>query len=398
MNRVLIIGGGFGGIRAALALEKQHLSDLHITLVSDRPHFEYHATLYRVVTGRSPLEACIPLSSIFSGKKVDVVRDRIRSVDPAAQIAHGASGSHYAYDFIVLALGSETSYPDIPGLRELSFGFKSVNEALRLKNHIRDMFASCRLADKTSTDQKSCAVHFVVVGGGLSGVELAGELALYAKTLATEYDVDQSLVAIDLVEAMKRILPSMPETVAQKAERRLRALGITIHTDRAIIAERPDEVVLNDMRLKTKTVIWTAGTRPHRLYSSIPGLSFGRNRKVIVDETLRATGQERIFVIGDAAETPYSGMAQTAIQDALSVARSIPKLIRNELPDTSATRRPAYIIPVGSGWAIAVFGRFVISGRAGWWLRRLTDFVIFLIHLPIRKSIATWHDSLELPR
>jgi len=123
-KRVVIVGGGFGGISAALELEKKRIPNLKIVLVSDRSHFEYTPALYRVVTGRSPLEVCIPLREIFEGKEVEVLEDTIIEADLDNKTLKGKSESNYSFDFLVLALGSETAYFNIPGLKELSFNFK----------------------------------------------------------------------------------------------------------------------------------------------------------------------------------------------------------------------------------------------------------------------------------
>src|SRR3989344_5938636 len=170
IKKILIIGGGFGGVRTALDLDKRKIPNASIALVSDRPHFEYHPALYRVVTGRSPLEVCIPLRDVFEGKEVAVAQDRIVGIDLAGKTVEGFSGTYYKYDFLVLALGSETEYFDIPGLPELSFGFKSINEALRLKRHLQELFEGMAKEDH---GDKVKSASFIVIGGGASGVELA---------------------------------------------------------------------------------------------------------------------------------------------------------------------------------------------------------------------------------
>ncbi|MBI4004986.1 FAD-dependent oxidoreductase, partial [Candidatus Roizmanbacteria bacterium] len=131
--RIIIVGGGFAGVRVALDLAKYKNSNSKIVLISDTSHFEYHPALYRVVTGRSPLEVCIPLQDIFQGKNTEIVCDSITNVDISNHQLKGASGSTYHYDILILALGSETVYFNVPGLREYSFGFKSIQEALKLK-------------------------------------------------------------------------------------------------------------------------------------------------------------------------------------------------------------------------------------------------------------------------
>ena len=172
-TRIVIIGGGFAGIAAALALQKKHLPNIKITLISDKPHFEYHAALYRLVSGSSPLEVCIPLREIFFNKEVEIIEDKINAIDKSAQFAIGVSGSHYRYDYLILALGSETNYFGIPGLKEFSYGMKSITEALRLKQHIVETLLTCKI-DFTNKVEQICDANFVVIGAGATGVEMAG--------------------------------------------------------------------------------------------------------------------------------------------------------------------------------------------------------------------------------
>ena len=169
-KKVLVVGGGFGGVRAAIDLATHSRDSIEVTLISDKPHFEYHAALYRVVTGRSPLEVCIPIADILKGTQVNFVKDRIENIDFEKKKIFSSNGFDYNYDYLVLALGSETAFFNIPGLKELSFGFRSIPEALRLKRHLHEVFESCK---KGTQEQNVCSAHIVGVGGGASGVEVS---------------------------------------------------------------------------------------------------------------------------------------------------------------------------------------------------------------------------------
>lgn len=243
-RKILIVGAGFGGICCALDLAEHHINGIKITLVNPTPHFEYHATLYRLLTGRSPLETCIPLREIFSHKKnIDVVEDYITDVQFKKNIALGKTGSKYHYDYLVLGLGSETAYYDIPGLKNLSFTLKSVTDALKLKWHLHELFSS----------------HVVVVGGGATGVEVAGELALYTKRVAEHHSENIPLLKIDLITSSERLVPQLPIDISIELSRRLRDLGVNLYFNRRVTKEEVDEVYMKDMSIKSKTVIWAAG-------------------------------------------------------------------------------------------------------------------------------------------
>lgn len=393
MKKVVIVGGGFAGVRCALDLSRKRLPDTKIVLITDRPHFEYHAALYRVVTGRSPLEVCIPLAEIFEGSDVEVVVDAIDAVDLKDRRVTGHSGSHYSFDFLVLALGSETVYFDIPGLQELSYGFKSINAALRLKRHLHEIFS---MDTKLSLDERVTRAHLVVVGGGASGTELAGELAAYTKKLSRSHDVPSSLVTIDLIEAAPRLLPLLPEDVSARVRERLQALGVNVFLNRVVVKEEVERVYLKDMEMKSKTLIWTAGVKPNKLYQTIEGLTFDKKGAVIVDHFLQPVGLEDIFVLGDAAATPYTGMAQTAIQDGRFAAGTIAVTLTGKKRMLYDEKKPVYAVPVGPGWAAILWGRWRFYGRIGWFIRRFLDFRFFLSILPFAKALLVFRDGKRL--
>lgn len=383
-KKVLIIGGGFGGISAALELEKI-TKEVKITLVSDRNHFEFHPALYRVVTGETPLEVCVPLSHIFEGKKIEVLQDKIVSVDLASNEVLGESGSHYTFDYLILALGAETAYFNIPGLKEYSFGFKSITEALKLKRHLHAVFEKC-LDKNTKDEEKVCLLHFVVVGAGASGVELAGELALYTEKLAREHKIPKSLITIDLIEGAASPMPALPEKISEKISGRLHKLGVNLFMNRPMEKEEIESIMARGISLKTDTVIWTAGIEPNALYKKISGLAYDKRGRVLVDEYLQAKNFKKIFVIGDGASTLYSGMASTAIHDGKTVALNIKNSILGRAMKKYIPVKPFFSIPIGPGWAATGLGKINIYGYFGWLLRRAADLRYFLSILSISKA------------
>ena len=389
-----IIGGGFGGIRAALSLAQKKLPDAHITLISDKSHFEYTPAFYRVVTGRSPLEVCIPITEIIVNKRISFINDRIESAHLQPHTLIGSSGKEYRFDHLVLALGAETSYFGIPGLPNFSYGFKSIQEAQKLKLHIHHLFDSCVV--ETNPDEKVCLLNFVVVGGGPSGTELAGELSFFLKKLSREYKVDQSLIAIGLMESTERIVPALPESVSLRITDRLRHLGVNIFVNRPMTHEKMEEISVRGLTMKTETVIWTAGVKPNSLYSHIPGLETDKKGRVIVDEFLRVKGFEDVYIIGDGASTLYSGMAQTAISDGASVAENIARQLSGELPRRRRSRKPYYAIPIGPGWAASSLGSVTFYGRLGLFIRRVADFRYFLTILPLKKALTVFRRGKSL--
>ncbi|MCR4278043.1 MAG: FAD-dependent oxidoreductase [Candidatus Berkelbacteria bacterium] len=391
-HRVVIVGGGFGGIRASQELAK-YSDEFDITLVSDKSHFEYHAALYRVVTGRSPLEVCIPLSTIFESSPVNVVEDTIQTVYPKTKQILGKDGSKYSYDSLILALGSENAYLNVPGLKEHSFTLRSINDALRLKEHIHEIFINAAISLKNGTRQP---IHIVLVGGGPTGVELSGELAIYARHMARRHRLDPNTIIIDLFESGERLLGTLDKKISEIAFERLHYLGVNIFLNTPILENRIEAAYLADMKLKTKTLIWTAGVTTNPLYARIKGLSFNATNKVLVDLSMQAKGFHDLYVIGDAAASMYSGMAQSALYDGEFVAECLRRKLHGRPIATYNPHKPIFAIPVGLGWAIVVTKIGVFRGKLGWILRRAADFRFFSSILPLQKALIAFSDGYQL--
>lgn len=394
-KRIVIIGGGFVGAKCARELAASAPEELQISLINTRPHFEYHGALYRTVCGASPAETCIPLREIVDERRVGLCEDSVVSIDTENQIVTGESGSTYPYDTLVIGLGCETNYFGVPGLEELSMGMKTIPDALRLKEHIHEVIGGCaERTEKEDKEENLAACNIVVVGAGPTGVELAAELAVYAKELAENHGVDPSLVGIDLIEAMPRILPTMTEEFSKKAEERIRSLGVNVFVNRAIKSEEDAGVTIQDMELKTKTVVWTAGVKANHLIADA-GLETERCAKAVVNEHLQAKGFDNIFVGGDAALTEWSGMAQTALKDGAYIADAILRQHCGEALLPHSTKKPVYSIPVGPGWAGTAVGGITLWGKLGYFGRRIVDLVVFTSLLPLGRALNAFRTHGE---
>lgn len=390
--RVVIVGGGFGGIRTALDVASKN-TDITVALISDKTHFEYHPALYKVVTGSSPLEVCIPLNDIFGNTNVEVVHDQITGVDTQNKILIGKSGSRFRFDYCVLALGSETAYHSIPHLDTYSFGCKSINEAVRLNRHVHTLFDVCHAQSKA---EKECSLRFVVAGGGATGVELAAQLAQYTKQCARAHHDLSVHIIIDLIEASARILSQLPKHISTVITQRLKQLGVTILVNRPIVRDEIETVYLRDMKLKTKTLIWTAGVTLNHLYTQIPRIVIGKDGYVSVNEFLQATDDGSIFVIGDGASSIYHGMAQTALDQGKIVADNIIRVVRHKNMRPYTPRKPVYAIPVGSRYAVAYCRGITLYGIYGWIVRQLADLRFFVSILPFWKAITVFRSGYSL--
>lgn len=214
-------------------------------------------------------------------------------------------------------------------------------------------------------------------------MELAGDLTHYLRGLAKDLGIDPSLVTIDLIESAPRILAGLPETVSKKAEKRLRSLGVNIYTNRAVTEQNIAEVSMGGMNVVSTTVIWTAGTRINSAYQSIPGVQITERKRVLVDDYLALPHDNHIFVVGDGAGTPFSGLAQTADYDGKYIGRHIARIIRGKKPLPYRSKGVSFVIPVGNYWALFSHNKMLMRGFLPWVLRSVIDFRYFLSLVPL---------------
>lgn len=373
-KQIVIVGGGFAGISAALKLANRR--GVAVKLVSDRSFFEYRPSLYRSATGRSPLEVAIPLRDFFGfAKNIEVIKDKITQLDSNAKTVTAEFGACYQYDELILALGAVTAYFGVKGLEEHSFGVKSIHEALELKRHIHQQL----MLDKPDR-------HYVVVGAGATGVELSAEMVGYIQTVYEKHDISHR-ATVNLIEAAPRAMPALPEDMSKRIDRRLTELGVKTFYDTAVQSETAASLELADGSIKSRTVVWTAGVTNNSFYLQFPDLfKFGRGGRVEVDEFFEAS--PNIYVLGDSANSEYSGMAQTAMRGGKFVAKNILRARLNKAPKPHKAKRPVYATPVGPGWAAVLWGKFRFYGRSGSTLRALADIRFYFTTLPIRKAMA----------
>jgi NADH dehydrogenase len=378
---VVIVGGGFGGVKSALELAGHDM--FRVTLVSSKPFFEYPPMLYHTATGGSKVVSSIPLGEIFEGKKIEIIIGTASKLDRAKKTIKLDNGTKLEYDILILAMGSVTNYFNIPGMKEYSYGIKSLEDAEELKAHLHE-----HLIKNGSIDN-----HYIIIGGGPSGVELAGVLPVYLRYLMKQHGLKYRKPHIDLVEAAPRLMPRMPKSVSRSLARRLRKLGVRIYFGKPVQAETADALLLNGKPIRSHTVIWTAGVANNPFYAANKFI-LSQNGKVQVDKLMQAW--PNIFVIGDNADTQYSGMAQTALHDALFVTENLKRHADGKPIHAYRAKRPIYITPAGKNWAVVVWGKLHIYGLLGWTLRRAADWIGYKDVEPWWKATTrTFADRLQ---
>ena len=374
-HRVLIVGGGFGGVKAALELADD--DRLEVTLLSDRPAFRYYPTLYHAATGGKRANSLIPLNTLFQNKPVTIIQGTVTALDRKARTVATDNGQIFPFDSLILALGVVTNYFGIEGLEQYSFGIKSTEEAERLKAHLHQ-----QLIDDHKPD-----LNYVIVGAGPTGIELAGALPHYLRRIMHSHGIEHRAIHIDLVEAAPRLLPRLPQDTSRMVRRQLKRLGIRLYLSQAVQGETADELMVNGKPIRSHTVIWTAGVTNHPFFK-VNNFVLTNRGKVATDVYLQA--EDSIYVIGDNANTPYSGLAQTALHDGDFVAQNLRRKLSGKEPKSYTVKRPITVIPAGEHWAAVIWGKLRLYGWAGYALREAADIIGFHDLEPWAKAGKQW--------
>ncbi len=346
-KRIVILGGGFAGMKTAESLEEILGGDsgADITLVSETNALLFTPMLAEVAGSSlepshisSPLRTALRTSRFVRGRltSIDLERreiclstDRRASDNRMAEEAQAADTTqHIAYDQLVLALGAVSNYHGMANIEKLAFNFKSLLDAIRIRNHMIEMFERAdREADAAA---RRSMLTFVIAGGGFAGVELAGALNDFARGILADYpNLRAEELSIILVHSRDRILPELSETLGAYALKSMAERGVTFRLNARLADARPGVVVLGDGEISSQTLVWTAGTAPNPL---LKDLSIAKDKRgaVLVDKTLAVPGQAGVWALGDCAAVidaksgkPCPPTAQFALREAKVLAKNI---------------------------------------------------------------------------
>lgn len=333
MTRVLILGGGYGGVQAGLTLNSllRKRKDVEIVLIDRNDHHTLLTELHEIAGNRTDEDAVlVPLHDIFQYTGVKVVRDEIVKIDCNAKTLEGKH-ANYAYDYLVMAGGSRPNFFGIPGLAEHGLTLWSHKDAIRAKEHIRNAFA---LASQTKDPaERKRLLTLVVGGGGFTGVELIGELARYRKQLCQEFNVSVRETRLILVEAMDKILTVLSKSLADKGMAILRRIGVEVMLSSAITNVTAERIELKTGRsIDTRTLIWTGGVQACKLPDGAE-LQLAKRGRVPVNKHLQCEQYPNMFVVGDLScwadgqgkEMP--ALVESALQSGECAAENIVHLI-----------------------------------------------------------------------
>lgn len=375
-QQIVIVGGGFGGIKAALELSRN--AEFSVTLISDKTDFRYNPTLFHTATGGVFRQSAIPLSEILEGGNINFIQGKLVKLDRVTRsIELEDNDMVIPYDKLVLSLGVVTNYFGIEGLQEYSYGIKSPEEVQRFKSHLHKL-----LDDDGKPD-----INYIIVGGGPTGVELAGALPTYIRQIMKRHGIKDRNINVKLIEAAPHILPRSAEKVSISVCKRLKKLGVKVMTNKVIQGLDDDSLMVSSKDIPSHTVVWTAGTANNPFFKE-NDFNLTERGKVEVDEHLMA--EDSIYVIGDNAHTPYSGLAQTAVYDGHYVVHDIEAKFHGNEGKNYKPKHPATVVPVGYGWAAFEYKKIHITGPLGWLIRQAADWIGYHDLEPWWKASQQW--------
>ena len=379
--RVVIVGAGFGGLVAARTLARD---PVQITLIDRQNFHTFQPLLYQVATaGLSPGEIAAPIRWILrSRRNIEVLMSEVQDFDLARRVVRLPDGE-IPYDYLVVASGASHAYFGHDEWEPLAPGLKTIEDALEIRRRVLLAF---ELAERqANSEKKQVQLNFVVVGGGPTGVELAGTLAEIARrALTNEFrTIDPRKTRIVLLEGGPRILPAYPEDLSRSAEEQLRRLGVEVHTSAMVTNVTPGAVHMGETQLPAAGIIWAAGVAASPLGKKL-GAPVDRAGRVAVNPDLSLPGHPEIFVIGDLATLKdengrlLPGVAPVAMQEGKATAHNIAAELRGEPRKNFHYFNKGSLATIGRAAAVAEFGKIHISGFLAW-LAWLFIHVFFLI-------------------
>jgi len=372
-KRIVIIGGGFGGLYAAKTLAKTNAS---ITLVDRRNYHLFQPLLYQVATAAlNPSDIAAPIRAVLRKQKnASVIMGDVQAIDIERRIVTMADGE-LAYDILIVATGATHSYFNHPEWEANAPGLKTIEDALEIRRRVLRAFEAAER--ETDPERQRAWLTFVIVGAGPTGVELAGALSEIARqTMLRDFRrINPTSARVILVEGKERVLPPYPPPLSAKAADQLRTLGVEVVTNAQVTRINDHEVCIGDTTIPARTILWAAGVQASPLAKSL-GVPLDRAGRVLVEPDLSIPGHPEVFVIGDLAAITNDdgslvpGVAPAAIQEGIHTAKNIARLLNGQPTLPFRYRDKGSLATIGRAAGVADFGRLKLSGFIAWaaWL------------------------------
>lgn len=388
--RVVIVGAGFGGLTVARSLAQERVD---ITVIDQRNYHLFQPLLYQVATAAlSPADIASPIRTILKDQQnTSVMMAKVTGIDKTASDVM-AGDRRIPFDYLVLATGAQHAYFGHDDWEAIAKGIKTIDDATGMRRKILLAFEKAEF--ETDPEERSRLLTFVIVGGGATGVEIAGAITeLARKALAADFrSIDPTHVRIILVEAGPRLLSVFEEKLSEAARRSLEELGVEVRVSTAVTDCNEAGVSLKDERIGTRTIIWAAGVQASHAGQWL-GTDTDRAGRVVVASDLSVPGHPNIFVIGDTAHVldmdgkPLPGVAPVAKQEGKYVARLIRARLAGGNLSPFRYRDPGSLATIGRKKAVVQFRRIRLSGPLAWWIWSLAH-IYFLIGFRNRLVVA----------
>jgi NADH:ubiquinone reductase (H+-translocating) len=392
----LIVGGGFGGLTAAKRLERSDA--VRVVLVDQRNHHLFQPLLYQVATaGLNPADIAVPIRSQFAGSDhVAVQMGRVTGVDLAGKTVEVA-GARIPWDYLIVACGAQHSYFGHPEWESVAPGLKTVEQATEIRRRILTAFESAE--NELDAAKRVPLLNFVVIGGGPTGVELAGAIADISRTVLVRdfRRIDPASARVILLEAGARLLPAFAEDLSRRAQADLSELGVEVRTGAMVTGVDAEGVDVGPERIEARSVFWAAGVQAERLTSHLGAVPLDRAGRVQIASDLSIPGFPDAFVIGDAATlvqdgAPIPGLAPAAIQMGEAAAKNILASLEGRPRAPFRYRDKGMMATIGKHRAIVQAGRLRLTGFVAW-LAWLFVHILYLIGFKNRVTVFlewTW--------
>lgn len=385
-KRIVILGGGYAGVKAGKTLHKLFKNDdsVEITLIDKKPYHTLMTELHEVAGHRTQPDAIkIDLRKIFAARKVKVVTDSITNVDFEAKKLTSDRAT-YAFDYLILACGSDSNSFGIPGIDEHAFTLWSYEDAVKIREHVEHMFQLAAVEEDEAI--KKQLLTFAVVGGGFTGVEMVGELGEAKDHLSVKYGINKKDVTIYNIEATPRILNTLKdEKQIAKVESRYKKIGVELLKNAALVNATEEGFELKDGRfIKTKTLIWGAGIKVSNFIAKL-GLDAGRAGRVQVNKYMQSLKYENVFLAGD--NTHYEDadgflpqIVEAAEQSGHTAALNIGNLITNKPMHEHKQNYHGFMVSIGSRYAVSDNNGLKFNGFLAVLVKHMVNFYyLFLV-------------------
>jgi NADH:quinone reductase (non-electrogenic) len=368
--RVVIIGAGFGGLYAARTFKN---ADVRVLVIDRTNHHVFQPLLYQVATATlAPTDVCAPIRWLLHKQlNTDILLAEVESIDPVRRIVHCDQGEDIEYDYLIVASGARFSYFGHPEWESYAPGLKSAADAIELR---RRWLLAFERADRTTDEaERRAELTFVIVGGGPTGVELAGMLPTISRfALPSDFrHIDTASARIILLEAGSRILSTMPEDLSARALSDLTELGVDVRTGVRVTNVGDGWVEAEGERIEARTIFWAAGNAASPLGKSL-GAPMDRSGRVLVEDDLSVPGLPNVFVVGDLAVLRSRGkavpaIAPAAIQSGKAAARNVLHSIRREGRERFHYVNKGDLATIGRYRAVGVVAGRQLKGWLAWW-------------------------------